>query len=43
MLDMLASERLMFASFHFPFPGIGWIEKSAGGYRWVPQSYQLNL
>jgi len=44
MLDMLASERLMFASFHFPFPGIGWIEKAAGGgYRWVPHSYQLNL
>lgn len=43
MLDMLATDRLFFAGFHMPFPGIGWIEKSAGGYRWVPHSYQLNL
>lgn len=43
MLDMLATERLFFASFHMPFPGIGWIDRTAGGYRWVPHSYQLNL
>jgi glyoxylase-like metal-dependent hydrolase (beta-lactamase superfamily II) len=43
MLDMLASERLFFASFHMPFPGIGWIDRTADGYRWVPHSYQLNL
>ncbi len=43
MLDMLATEKLFFASFHMPFPGIGWIEKSAGGYRWVSHTYQLNL
>jgi hypothetical protein len=40
---MLAAERLMFASFHFPYPGIGWIEKGASGHRFVPHSYQLNL
>jgi glyoxylase-like metal-dependent hydrolase (beta-lactamase superfamily II) len=43
ILDMLASDRLFFVSFHFPFPGIGWIERSQGGYRWVPVSYQLNF
>ena len=43
ILDMLATDRLFFAGFHFPFPGIGWIEKAQGGYRWVPVSYQLNL
>jgi glyoxylase-like metal-dependent hydrolase (beta-lactamase superfamily II) len=43
MLDMLATDRLMFASFHMPFPGIGWIDRTASGYRWVPHSYQLNL
>jgi glyoxylase-like metal-dependent hydrolase (beta-lactamase superfamily II) len=43
MLDMLATDRLFFASFHMPFPGIGWIDKTASGYHWVPQSYQLNL
>jgi hypothetical protein len=26
-----------------PYPGIGYIEKGQGGYRWVPHSYQLNL
>jgi glyoxylase-like metal-dependent hydrolase (beta-lactamase superfamily II) len=43
MLDMLATDRLFFASFHMPFPGIGWIDKTSAGYRWVPHSYQLNL
>jgi glyoxylase-like metal-dependent hydrolase (beta-lactamase superfamily II) len=42
-LDMVETEKLFFAGFHFPFPGIGWIEKSASGYRWVPHGYQLNL
>jgi hypothetical protein len=26
-----------------PFPAVGWIDKSASGYRWVPHSYQLNV
>jgi len=43
MLDMLSSERVLAASFHCPFPGLGYIEKSAGGYRWSPHSYQMNL
>ena len=43
ILDMLATDRLFFASFHFPFPGVGWIDKTSSGYRWVPHSYQLNL
>jgi len=43
ILDMLANEKLFLASFHMPFPGIGFIEKGTGGYRWVPHSYQLNL
>jgi glyoxylase-like metal-dependent hydrolase (beta-lactamase superfamily II) len=43
MLDMVATDRLYVAGFHMPFPGVGWVEKAAGGYRWVPVSYQLNL
>jgi glyoxylase-like metal-dependent hydrolase (beta-lactamase superfamily II) len=43
ILDMLATDKLPFVSFHFPFPGIGYVEKAQGGYRWVPHSYQLNL
>jgi glyoxylase-like metal-dependent hydrolase (beta-lactamase superfamily II) len=43
ILDMVATDKLFVAGFHMPFPGIGYVEKSAGGYRWVPHSYQLNL
>jgi glyoxylase-like metal-dependent hydrolase (beta-lactamase superfamily II) len=43
ILDMLATDKLPFVSFHFPFPGIGYVDKTQGGYRFVPHSYQLNL
>ena len=43
ILDMVASDKLFVAGFHMPFPGLGWVEKAAGAYRWVPHSYQLNL
>ena len=43
VLDMAATDDLFIAGFHMPFPGLGLIEKSANGYRWVPVGYQLNL
>ena len=43
ILDMLATYKLPFVSFHFPFPGIGYVERAGGSYRWVPHIYQLNL
>jgi glyoxylase-like metal-dependent hydrolase (beta-lactamase superfamily II) len=43
ILDMVATDRLFVAGFHMPFPGLGIVEQSQGGYRWVPVSYQLNL
>jgi glyoxylase-like metal-dependent hydrolase (beta-lactamase superfamily II) len=43
ILDMVATDGLFVAGFHMPFPGLGMVEKSAGGYRWVPVGYQLNL
>jgi glyoxylase-like metal-dependent hydrolase (beta-lactamase superfamily II) len=43
ILDMVATDRLFVAGFHMPFPGLGHVETSANGYRWVPVSYQLNL
>jgi glyoxylase-like metal-dependent hydrolase (beta-lactamase superfamily II) len=43
ILDMVATDALFVAGFHMPFPGLGWVEKTGGGYRWVPHSYQLNL
>jgi glyoxylase-like metal-dependent hydrolase (beta-lactamase superfamily II) len=43
ILDLVATDRLFVSGFHMPFPGIGHVERSEGGYRWVPVSYQLNL
>jgi glyoxylase-like metal-dependent hydrolase (beta-lactamase superfamily II) len=43
ILDMVATDKLFVAGFHLPFPGIGYVEKSAGSYRWLPVGYQLNL
>ena len=43
ILDMVATDKLFVAGFHMPFPGVGFIERSSAGYRWVPVSYQLNL
>jgi len=43
ILDMAAADALFVAGFHMPFPGLGMVEKSAGGFRWVPVGYQLNL
>jgi glyoxylase-like metal-dependent hydrolase (beta-lactamase superfamily II) len=43
ILDMVATDGLFVAGFHMPFPGLGLVEKSAAGYRWVPVGYQLNL
>jgi glyoxylase-like metal-dependent hydrolase (beta-lactamase superfamily II) len=43
ILDMAATGKLFVAGYHMPFPGIGYVEKASGGYRWVPHSYQLNL
>jgi glyoxylase-like metal-dependent hydrolase (beta-lactamase superfamily II) len=43
ILDMAATDKLIVAGYHMPFPALGMIEKGAGGYRWVPVSYQLNL
>jgi glyoxylase-like metal-dependent hydrolase (beta-lactamase superfamily II) len=43
ILDMAATDKLFIGGFHMPFPGIGWIEKAQGGYRWVPVSYQFNV
>jgi hypothetical protein len=43
ILDLVATDRLFVSGFHMPFPGIGYVEGSAAGYRWVPVSYQMNL
>ncbi|MBV9556009.1 MAG: MBL fold metallo-hydrolase [Pseudolabrys sp.] len=34
--DMVAAEKMMVTGYHFPFPCVGHVEKSADGYRLVP-------
>ena len=42
ILDMLATDRIPFTSYHMPFPALGFVENSGGGgYRFVPVTYQL--
>jgi len=34
--DMLAADRVMVQGFHYPFPAVAYVEKTASGYREVP-------
>ena len=34
--DMAAAENLIISGYHFPFPGLGWVEKAGTGYRLIP-------
>ncbi len=43
ILVMAAAEKLFVTGYHMPFPGIGTIDRTTDGYRWVPVSYQLDL
>ena len=43
ILGQLAADKMFAIGFHMPYPGIGWVETSGGGFRWVPHSYQFNL
>lgn len=43
MLDMLATDRLAFLSYHFPFPGIGHVSKAGDGYLWHPEPMRTLL
>jgi len=43
VLDMLATEKILFTGYHMPFPALGFIERAGGSYRFVAASYQLNL
>jgi glyoxylase-like metal-dependent hydrolase (beta-lactamase superfamily II) len=39
VFDMVATDRLLFAGAHLPFPGIGHATKSGTGYAYVPVHY----
>lgn len=37
--DMVVAEKLMVQGFHYPFPGLGHVEKDGAGYRVVPAQW----
>jgi glyoxylase-like metal-dependent hydrolase (beta-lactamase superfamily II) len=37
--DMTSAEKILVAGYHFPFPGLGYIEKAGSGYRLVPVAW----
>lgn len=41
VLDMVAQDGLLVVGHHMPFPSVGYVERSANGYRWIPLTYQL--
>lgn len=41
--DMAATDKLLVAGFHFPFPSTGHIEKAGAGYRFVPSNWNPTL
>lgn len=43
VLEQVAADRILMAGSHIGFPGIGWIEPGAKGYRFVPIPYTHDL
>ncbi|MDX2204100.1 MAG: MBL fold metallo-hydrolase [Hyphomicrobiaceae bacterium] len=41
VFDRAAADRLLVLGFHFPFPGLGRMLKTDGGYAWVPANWQF--
>jgi glyoxylase-like metal-dependent hydrolase (beta-lactamase superfamily II) len=37
--DMASADKLLVCGYHFPFPGIGYIEKAGNGYRLAPAAW----
>ena len=36
LLDWVAAEKLLVFAFHFPFPGLGYVDRKAKGWQWRP-------
>jgi hypothetical protein len=40
---MIAADRLLFVGYNMPFSAVGFVEKADVGYRFVPETYQLDV
>ncbi|MEF2074187.1 MBL fold metallo-hydrolase [Consotaella sp. CSK11QG-6] len=43
VFDRIAEEASPFIGYHMPFPAVGYVTRLGGGYRFVPESYQLQV
>jgi glyoxylase-like metal-dependent hydrolase (beta-lactamase superfamily II) len=43
VMDMTATDRLMIAGTHIPFPGVGHVAKAGTGYAFVPMPWDSNI
>lgn len=43
LLGQIAEAKMPFIGYHMPFPGVGYLEASGPGFRFVPASYQFDL
>lgn len=41
IFDRAAAERMLVLGFHYPFPGLGRMLKTDGGYAWIPANWQF--
>jgi glyoxylase-like metal-dependent hydrolase (beta-lactamase superfamily II) len=41
IFDQAAADRILVLGFHYPFPGLGRMLKTDGGYAWVPANWQF--
>jgi glyoxylase-like metal-dependent hydrolase (beta-lactamase superfamily II) len=41
IFDRAATDRMLVLGFHYPFPGLGRMLKTDGGYAWVPANWQF--
>jgi hypothetical protein len=39
LYDMVATDRILLAGYHLPFPAVGYIEKDGSSYRFVPAAW----
>jgi glyoxylase-like metal-dependent hydrolase (beta-lactamase superfamily II) len=43
LIGMAAADKIPFVGYHMPFPAVGYAAVRDGGFRYVPESYQLAL
>ncbi len=43
VLGMIAADRIPFIGYHMPWPSVGFVEAMGDGFRYIPNTYQLDL